>query len=66
MKAYLITTGTLFALIAVAHILRAIDERGTLTTDPIEYWSMAALGLLAAALSFWGWRLLWLSRSLRE
>jgi hypothetical protein len=58
MKAYLITTGTLFALIAVMHLLRSIWEWRTLTTDPGYFLGMAALGLLAAGLSVGAWRLL--------
>lgn len=58
MKAYLITTGTIFGLIGVMHLLRAIAEWHLLTTDPVYFLSMAALGLLAAGLSAWGWRLL--------
>jgi hypothetical protein len=58
MKAYLITTGTIFGLMAVLHLLRAIGERQKLTTDPGYFLSMAALGVVAAALSVWAWRLL--------
>jgi hypothetical protein len=58
MKAYLITTGTIFGLIAIAHVLRAVDERQMMRTDPVQFAAMAALGALAAALSVWAWRLL--------
>jgi hypothetical protein len=58
MKAYLITTGSIFALIAMMHLLKSIADRDLLTTNPGEFWSMAALGLLAAGLSVWAWRLL--------
>lgn len=58
MKAYLITTGLIFSLIAVMHLLKAIDERRLLATDPWYYLGMAALGVVAAALSAWAWRLL--------
>lgn len=58
MKAYLITTGTVFGLIAVLHLLRGIDERQQLTTNPGQFWFMAALGVFAAGLSVWAWRLL--------
>ena len=57
MKAYLATTGVIFGLLAIMHLLRAIDERQAFSTNPAEYLSMAALGLLAAALSVWAWRL---------
>lgn len=62
MKTYLATTGTIFGLLAVMHVLRAIDERASLSTNPVEFFSMAALGLVAAALSIWAWRLFRLSR----
>jgi len=58
MKAYLITTGTIFGLLAAMHVVKAIDERHSLTTDPGQYTAMAAMGALAAALSVWAWRLL--------
>jgi len=58
MKAYLVTTGTIFGLIAVLHLLRAIEERSLLATDPWYFLGMAALGVVAAALSVWAWRLL--------
>ena len=56
MKAYLITTGTVFALIVVSHVLRFITEGGALR-EP-ELW---VLTFLAAGLSFWAFRLLRLS-----
>jgi hypothetical protein len=62
MKTYLATTGTIFGLLAVMHVLRAIDERQSCSTNPVEFFSMAALGLVAAALSVWAWRLFRLSR----
>ena len=58
MKAYLITTGLLFGLIAVMHTLKAINDRRLLTTNPGEFLGMAALGVAAAALAVWAWRLL--------
>jgi hypothetical protein len=62
-KAYLITTGTIFALIGVLHLVRAIDEWSLLATHPWSFLSMAALGVVAAALSAWAWRLLRQNRS---
>jgi len=44
MKAYLITTGIIFALIVVAHVLRAIDEGPGTAKDPF----FILLTLLAA------------------
>jgi len=57
MKAYLATTGAIFGLIAVLHLLRDITERARLATDPWPYLVEAALGLVAAALAVWAWRL---------
>ena len=53
MKAYLITTGTVFALVTIAHVWRAIAEAG-LTRDP---WFIL-LTVLTAGFSVWAWRLL--------
>ena len=58
MKAYLITTGTLFALLALAHLLRTIAEWQRLMTDPGFIIEGPGIGIVAAALSFWAWRLL--------
>jgi hypothetical protein len=58
MKTYLITTGTLFALVAVAHLLRTIAEWPRLTTDPGFILEGPGLGVLAGAIGFWAWRLL--------
>ncbi len=52
MKAYLITTGTLFTLLAVVHVWRMLAEPH-LGTDP---WYLL-LTLVAAALGVWAWRL---------
>jgi hypothetical protein len=57
-KAYLVTTGAIFGLIAVLHLLKAIAEWSRLATEPWYYLGMAALGVVAAALSVWAWRLL--------
>ena len=47
MKAYLITTGTLFGVLALVHIWRAIDAEPKLATDP---WYILVT-LVAAAMS---------------
>jgi hypothetical protein len=54
MKSYLITTGTVFSLITLAHILRVFAEGPRLAASPL----FVLLTLLAAALSVWAWRLL--------
>jgi hypothetical protein len=58
MKSYVITTGTLFALVAVAHLLRTIAEWPRLTTDPGFILEGPGLGVLAAAIGVWALRLL--------
>ena len=54
MKSYVITTGTVFGLVVVAHIWRATAEGLALVRDPIYTLSTAA----AVTLSLWAWRLL--------
>ena len=54
MKAYLITTGIVFALIALTHIARMFAEGTRLATGPL----FLLLTLLAAGLSGWAWYLL--------
>ena len=61
MKLYLITTGALFALLALAHLVRTVAEWSRLTTDPWFLLEGPGIGVVAAALSFWAWRLLWVS-----
>jgi len=52
MKAYIVTTGTLFGLIVVAHALRVVAEPH-LAADPWYILLTAA----AAGISIWAWRL---------
>jgi len=54
MKAYIITTGAIFGLITVAHVLRIFAEGRHLATDP---WYVL-LTVAAATLCLWAWRLL--------
>jgi hypothetical protein len=54
MKAYLITTGVVFGLITLAHIVRMAMEGAHLLKEPL----FVLLTLLAAGLSIWAWRLL--------
>jgi hypothetical protein len=54
MKAYLITTGIVFGLIALAHMLRFVQEGARLFTEP----AFVILTLLAAGLSIWAFCLL--------
>ena len=53
MKAYLLTTGTVFGLIVLAHVWRVIAETRSLAADP---WFIL-MTLLAAGLSAWAFRL---------
>ena len=54
MKAYLITTGVVFGLITLAHIVRMAMEGAHLLKEPL----FVVLTLLTAGLSIWAWRLL--------
>jgi len=58
MKAYLITTGILFGLLALAHFLRTVVEWSRLAADPWFVVQGPGIGVVAAALCFWAWRLL--------
>lgn len=54
MRAYVVTTGIVFGLLAVAHVVRIIAERPALATD---LWYMLTT-VAAAALAVWAWRVL--------
>jgi len=58
MKAYLFTTGALFAILAVAHLARTIAESSRLTTDPGFILEGPGIGIIAAGIAVWAWRLL--------
>ena len=49
MRAYVLVTGSIFALVVVAHVARMIVESPALATDP----AYLALTILAAALAIW-------------
>lgn len=55
MKAYVVTTGTVFGLITLLHIWRGLVEGPHLAGDP---WYVL-LTLAAAVLCLWALRLLW-------
>ncbi len=57
MKAYLATTGVLFALLALAHLLRTVAESSRLTSDPGFIIEGPGIGIVAGALCLWAWRL---------
>ena len=62
MKPYLLTTGSVFALLAIAHLLRTIAEWSRLGTDPGFILEGPGIGVIAAAIAIWAWRLLRLDR----
>jgi len=49
MKAYVITTGVIFGLLTVAHLLRIVGENAQLATDPLYMGITAA----SAAMCIW-------------
>jgi hypothetical protein len=57
MKAYVMTTGVVFGLLALAHIWRVIAEGPRLATDPFY----VLITVAAAALCLWAWRVLRIS-----
>jgi hypothetical protein len=54
MKAYVVTSGSIFGLIVVAHVWRVIEEGAHLASDPVYI----ALTVAAAALALWAYRVL--------
>lgn len=54
MKVYVMTTGTAFGLLVVAHIWRVFEEGSGLAKDP---WFILTT-MSAAALCLWAWRVL--------
>ena len=57
MRAYVGTTGLLFAVVAVLHLARGAEVWGHVATDPWFVVGYTVLTLLAAALAVWAWRL---------
>jgi hypothetical protein len=57
MKAYLGTTGVLWALLAVAHVARTVSEWDRVRSDPGFLLEAPGIGLIALALCVWAWRL---------
>ena len=58
MKAYVMTTGAVFGLLTLVHLLRIIVEGRQLATNPLY----VLITVAAASLCLWAWRLLWLSK----
>ena len=57
MKAYLLVTGLLFALLALAHAWRTIVEWSRLQEDPWFILQGPGIGVIGAGLAYWAWRL---------
>jgi hypothetical protein len=64
MKAYVVTTGSLFGLLALAHVWQIIDQWPRILHDPSDLLE-ATIGLVAAGLCLWALRLL-RSRAARD
>lgn len=58
MKAYLITTGVIFALVTVLHIARMVMEWSHFSGDIWDMASYSLLTLFTAVLAVWAWKLL--------
>jgi hypothetical protein len=58
MKAYVTTTGVIFVLLTVAHVVRIVTEDRHLVADPV----FVLFTVLSAALSIWAWLVLWRAR----
>jgi hypothetical protein len=54
MKAYVITTGALFGLLALVHLWRIVEEGMRLASDP----GFIIATAVAAALCLWSWQVL--------
>lgn len=62
LRAYLVTTGILFGVLAVLHVWRAIVEWPHPTMQADFVLGQAALVAVPGILSGWAWRLLWKTR----
>jgi hypothetical protein len=54
MKAYVMTTGAVFGLLALAHVWRVVQEGWGVGTDPF----FILTTLASAAICVWAWRVL--------
>ena len=54
MKVYVITTGTIFGLLTVAHLWRMIEEGSHVASNP----TFLLITLASGALCLWAWRVL--------
>jgi len=58
LRAYLVTTGTIFGLFSAGHLFELIAEWRPPVSDPWFMLGMAAIILVSAGLSVWAFRLL--------
>lgn len=58
MRAYILTTGALFGLLALAHLFRTIAESPRLASDPWFILEGPGIGIAAAGICVWAWRVL--------
>ena len=58
MKAYLISTGVLFVLMAAAHLFIVVKNYGDGDPDPWHVLAPAVVLLIAAAFSLWSFMLI--------
>jgi len=56
-KTYLLTTGTIFGLFSIGHIVELIAEWRSPASDPWFIGGMALIVVVSGALSIWGFRL---------
>jgi hypothetical protein len=56
-KTYLLTTGTIFGLFSVGHIVELITRWRSPASDPWFIGGMALIVVVSGALSIWGFRL---------
>ena len=61
MKAYVITTGVLFGLLTIAHVIRIVLENPRLVRDPFY----VLITIATAALCIWAFRLVRSSKELQ-
>jgi hypothetical protein len=54
MRAYIMTTGALFGLLALVHLWRMLGPERALASEP---WYLG-ITLVAGAMSLWAWRVL--------
>lgn len=62
MKTYIAATGALFGVVAIAHVFVTLQAWHQAPSDPWFVAGEGAVAVVAGALSFWAWRLLFASR----